>query len=252
MQIITVPAGPLRANSYLLTENGRDAVLIDCGGSEALAQARRRGLRVAYVLLTHGHFDHVFGCAAAQEAGAKVGCSEAERAFLEAGPDLGLAMGLSVPPFTVDFTFRDGDVLDLCGMRFGVIASPGHTPGGICLLDRQDRLLFTGDSVIEQTWMQMDESLPMHVFLDSLESLGKIRSAFDYILTGHTRMCPEDASLCEAQRRAVTEVINGQDEGDMPYEWYGGLATAHPYGPEPRRIVYRRDRLEKERKETAK
>ena len=142
MQIITVPAGPLRANSYLLTENGRDAVLIDCGGSEALAQARRRGLQVAYVLLTHGHFDHVFGCAAAQEAGAKVGCSEAERAFLEAGPDLGLAMGLSVPPFTVDFTFRDGDVLDLCGMRFAVIASPGHTPGGVCF--RAGQALFTG------------------------------------------------------------------------------------------------------------
>ena len=145
MQIITVPAGPLRANSYLLTENGRDAVLIDCGGSEALAQARRRGLQVAYVLLTHGHFDHVFGCAAAQEAGAKVGCSEAERAFLEAGPDLGLAMGLSVPPFTVDFTFRDGDVLDLCGMRFAVIASPGHTPGGVCF--RAGQALFTGDTL---------------------------------------------------------------------------------------------------------
>ena len=128
MQIITVPAGPLRANSYLLTENGRDAVLIDCGGSEALAQARRRGLQVAYVLLTHGHFDHIGGCA-----------------FLEAGPDLGLAMGLSVPPFTVDFTFRDGDVLDLCGIRFAVIASPGHTPGGVCF--RAGQALFTGDTL---------------------------------------------------------------------------------------------------------
>lgn len=44
---------------------------------------------------------------------------------------------------------------------------------------------------------------------------------------------------------SVREVIDGQDEGDMPYEWYGGLATAHPYGPEPRRIVYRRERLGK-------
>ena len=88
--------------------------------------------------------------------------------------------------------------------------------------------------------MQMEESLPMHVFLCSLESLGKIRGEFDHILTGHTRKYPEDASLCEAQRRAVKEVLDGKNEDDMPYEWYGGSAVAHPYGPEPRRIVYRR------------
>lgn len=106
--------------------------------------------------------------------------------------------------------------------------------------------------MIEQTWMQMDESLPMQVFLESLESLGKIRGEFDHILTGHTRKHPEDASLCEAQRNAVKEVLDGKNEDDIPYEWYGGSAMAHPYGPEPRRIVYRRDRLEKDRKETAK
>ena len=95
--------------------------------------------------------------------------------------------------------------------------------------------------MIEQTWMQMEESLPMQVFLRSLESLEKIRGEFDHILTGHTRKYPEDASLCEAQRRAVEEVLAGKNEDDMPYEWYGGLAMAHPYGPEPRRIVYRRN-----------
>ncbi len=46
----------------------------------------------------------------------------------------------------------------------------------------------------------------------------------DHILTGHTRRYPEDASLCEAQRRAVKEVLDGKNEGDMPYEWYGGSA----------------------------
>ena len=91
----------------------------------------------------------------------------------------------------------------------------------------------------------------MQVFLRSLESLEKILGEFDHFLTGHTRKYPEDASLCEAQRRAVEEVLAGKNEDDMPYEWYGGSAMAHPYGPEPRRIVYRRDRLEKERKETA-
>ena len=69
---------------------------------------------------------------------------------------------------------------------------PGHTPGGICLLDRKDRILFTGDSVIEQTWMQMEESLPMQVFLRSLESLEKIRGEFDHIRTDITRKFREE------------------------------------------------------------
>ena len=88
MQVIPVPAGPLRANSYLLTEDGREAVLIDCGGREPLAEAERRGLTVRCVLLTHGHFDHILGCAALQGAGAKIGCSAAERSFIESDANL--------------------------------------------------------------------------------------------------------------------------------------------------------------------
>lgn len=145
MQVIPVPAGPLRANSYLLTEDGREAVLIDCGGREPLAEAERRRLTVRCVLLTHGHFDHILGCAALQGAGAKIGCSAAERSFIESDANLAAEMGLRLSPFTVDFTFEDGDVLDLCGMRFSVIATPGHTPGGVCF--RAGNVLFSGDTL---------------------------------------------------------------------------------------------------------
>ena len=73
MDIFTVPAGPLRANSYIVTEDGKNAVLIDCGGAEPLFFAKEKGLAVDTVLLTHGHFDHIAGCAALQAAGAKIG-----------------------------------------------------------------------------------------------------------------------------------------------------------------------------------
>ena len=148
MQIITVPAGPLRANSYLLTENGKDAVIIDCGGEEPLFEAQRRNLTPRYVLLTHGHFDHILGCATLQEAGAKIACSEAELPLIKSNANLASDMGLRVPAFSIDFTFREGDELDLCGISFEVIATPGHTPGGVCF--RTGNALFTGDTLFRE------------------------------------------------------------------------------------------------------
>lgn len=145
MTIYTIPAGVLRANAYLLTEDGKNAVLIDCGGQEPLAFAKKKGITLSYVLLTHGHFDHIGGCAASQAAGAKVGILDAELPMLTSSANLAEGMGGRVPPFKPDFTFRDGEKLSLCGMTFTVIATPGHTPGGACFLCGDS--LFTGDTL---------------------------------------------------------------------------------------------------------
>ena len=145
MQIYTVPAGMLRANSYIVTENGTDAVLIDCGGAQPLAFARQKGLNIRSVLLTHGHFDHIAGCAELQAAGAQIGCAAAEKSLLASPANLAAEMGVRIPAFSVDFTFQDGDELDLCGLKFTVLATPGHTPGGGCFLCGDS--LFTGDTL---------------------------------------------------------------------------------------------------------
>ncbi len=145
MQIYTVPAGMLRANSYIVTENGADAVLIDCGGAQPLAFARQKGLNIRSVLLTHGHFDHIAGCAELQAAGAQIGCAEAEKSLLTSSANLAAEMGVRIPAFSVDFTFQGGDELDLCGLKFTVLATPGHTPGGVCFLCGDS--LFTGDTL---------------------------------------------------------------------------------------------------------
>lgn len=145
MTIYTVPAGMLRANSYIITENGTDAVLIDCGGAQPLAFARQKGLNIRSVLLTHGHFDHIAGCAELQAAGAQIGCAEAEKSLITSPANLAAEMGVRIPAFSVDFTFQDGDELDLCGLKFTVLATPGHTPGGVCFLCGDS--LFTGDTL---------------------------------------------------------------------------------------------------------
>lgn len=145
MQIDIVPAGLLQANSYLLTKDNKNAVLIDCGGAEVLKFAESKGLKIGAVLLTHGHFDHIGGCAEAQEAGAKIGCSKEDAKILSSNENLSGMTGVPMKKFNADFTFQDGDTLSFFGMDFKVISTPGHTRGSVSFLFED--CLFTGDTL---------------------------------------------------------------------------------------------------------
>ena len=106
MQVIKIYPMGFAANTYILTADDVTAVVIDPAQPSILDEVKERGLEVKYVLLTHGHFDHIGGCAALQKAGAKVGCLSGEDrlAILE---NLADAFGeKEIEPFTVDFTHR--------------------------------------------------------------------------------------------------------------------------------------------------
>lgn len=136
------------SNTYFLTEDGKNAVCIDPAQPRALEEAERLGLSVKYVLLTHGHFDHIGGAAALQQAGAKVGCLAGEERLAVADnlSDL-FGDGLEIEPFFVDFTVRNGEILDILDMKIQAIATPGHTAGGACYL--VGNYLFTGDTLFQ-------------------------------------------------------------------------------------------------------
>ncbi len=189
MQIFKIPPRGFSANSYFVTADGSRAVCIDPSRPRIAAEAERRGLSVGYVLLTHGHFDHIGGCAALQAAGAKIGCLRGEEE-LALHANLGIEMGGSdVPPFTIDFTFGDGDLLTLCGISFRVIATPGHTSGGACYLTEE--ALFTGDTLFAGDFGRTD--LPTGDMRALMASVGKL-----YALEWDGPVCPghgEDTTL---------------------------------------------------------
>lgn len=225
------------ATGYLVTGTKKALVIDTMNGYENVRALVETLTELPIMLVnTHGHSDHIYGNIYFEEAYIHPADMElAERyyqhpMFQKAIAEAGLKPAIFKP-------IVEGEVIDLGGIELEVFEVPGHTPGGIVLLDRKDRIMFTGDSVIEQTWMQMQESLPMEVFLKSLGKIQGLRDEFDFVLTGHSRHM-EDASLCEAHYKAVQEVCNGETQNDEPYTWYGGTCMAHPYGPQPRRIVY--------------
>ena len=127
MQVITIYPRGFGANCYAITEDGKNAIVIDPAQPRIESELIKRGLTPACVLLTHCHFDHVGGVAALQESGAKVYCSAEEKPLVGTSADLGEGFGMPAAPFRVDGTFFDGEEKEILGMKVKSMLTPGHT-----------------------------------------------------------------------------------------------------------------------------
>ncbi|TDQ51598.1 MBL fold metallo-hydrolase [Actinorugispora endophytica] len=164
MLIAGFPAGPLAANCYVVApEAGAECVVVDPGqqaGSGLAGLLAEHGLTPAAVLLTHGHFDHVWSAAQmCEEYGVAAHGHAADRALLAdpaKGVDPGLAAQLSAlfggerlrePDRVVEVS--DGETLRLAGLEIGVAHAPGHTPGSVVYTlpaaEGRPEALLTGD-----------------------------------------------------------------------------------------------------------
>lgn len=222
---------------YLVTGNERGLIIDTMNGYEDVKKLAETLTDLPLTVVnTHGHPDHIYGNIYFEKVylhPADIPIAEhfyKEEEFKREGLNAGLKPAEFLP-------IKEGMSFDLGGVVLDVYEVPGHTPGGIALLDRQDRILFTGDSINLHTWMQLPESLPMEKFLQSLRKVQGLRDKFDFILTGHSRKM-EDAGFCDAHIQAVEEVCNGINENDEPYTWFGGTCMAHPYG-DLIKIVYK-------------
>ena len=209
MQIVNIAVLDYVANAYLLTEDGENAVVIDPAQPQVLAEAKRRGLCVKFALLTHGHFDHVGGCAALSAAGAKIGCLKT--ALSARLPDLGEEFGTPVPDFSLDFTFAAETPFELCKISFLPLATPGHTSDSCCYLVRAAHSeekrgyvgLFSGDTLFAGNIGRID--LPTGSAAQMRASLARLKALpFDgAVYPGHG----EDTTL--AKERACNPFLKG-------------------------------------------
>lgn len=187
MQIIKLCRG-VGANVYVLTADGKNAVVIDPSYPSLVKELERRGLTASYVLLTHCHFDHVYGVPALQKTGAKVLCSDLEKPLVGTSAALSGLFGAPDPDYTVDGTFTDGEILSLCGVDIRVMLTPGHTAGSATFFvtDEDGKThLITGDTLFEGSIGRTDfPTGDMAVLRKSLKKLKELDGDYP-VYAGH-------------------------------------------------------------------
>ncbi len=151
MTVEKLAVGAVVTNCYIVFDGEtKDALVIDPGAAAGRIAEKIRGmdLKPRAILLTHGHFDHILAAdELRREFSVKLLCSEAERELcadpvLNVGQAFGCAC--SVLP---DETFSDGEKLEFGALSCTVIATPGHTKGGVCFYFGQEGILFSGDTL---------------------------------------------------------------------------------------------------------
>jgi hydroxyacylglutathione hydrolase len=150
MEIITIPGGVFDSNTYIIAHN-HECAIVDCGvrAGHVMRVLEEGQLKPKYIILTHGHCDHVYHVQAIKEAtSAPVYLHEQELDLYSDPEKNGFAlfgMGRSVSLPEPDQLLRDRQRLMLGGIELEIIHTPGHSPGSICILTEKGVL--TGDTL---------------------------------------------------------------------------------------------------------
>lgn len=147
-------AGLIENNMYLIVdENTRKAVVIDAPADipELKKTIDELGAKVKYILITHGHFDHIVGLNSIKKTfnAPAVICKD-DLELSNKINDFTRLFGIpnSVPP-TYEKFVKDGDIIEVGDLKIKVIQTAGHTEGGVCYL--VDGNLFSGDTLFKQS-----------------------------------------------------------------------------------------------------
>lgn len=162
MLIRTIDTGyPTMSNCYLLfDEESKEAAVVDPAAydekSELDAVLAELGCKLKYIMLTHGHFDHLLGTKGVKKSYPEaLVCIHGEDAprLKDKKLSLAAANGLAhlQKPVAPDVLLKDGDILTLGGTGISVMHTPGHTPGGVCYIIESEKTIVSGDTLFCRT-----------------------------------------------------------------------------------------------------
>jgi len=199
MQIKQMQVGELATNCYFLVdEEAKKAAVIDPGaeGGRILDELHKLDAQVEYILLTHGHYDHIGAVAQLHEALPQA------KVYLHKADSRGT--GFHVVPLADQVPdllyYDDGDTLALGSLTIQVIHTPGHTPGGVTL--RVGDVLFTGDTLFAGSMGRSDfPGGNTRQLFGSLKKLAQLDGDFQ-VLPGH-----EGTTTLDVERKSNVFVL---------------------------------------------
>lgn len=151
MKIKVIPTGPIMANCYVVyDEKSLEGAVIDAGSFDNNVQSAIEGLKIKYIICTHGHYDHILGVGELKkQTGADLlihkddePCLTESRSNLIGEMYPGREINLKA-----DRLLSDGDEISFGDITLKVMHTPGHSRGSIVLIDEKNRILFTGDTL---------------------------------------------------------------------------------------------------------
>ncbi len=155
LKIGKITLGSCQTNCYFVYREGSKKVLFfdpADRGDMLYQKLSDAGFTVEAILLTHGHFDHIWGVERLKElTGAKVYAFEAEEALcMDAGMNISAAVGraCTIKP---DELLKDGQEVTVGEFTFRAIATPGHTAGSGCFYFEEDKMLISGDTLFQES-----------------------------------------------------------------------------------------------------
>lgn len=188
-ELFSIPLGSYMANSYVIRDKSGKTAVIDIGEySEEYAKfLRSYGIaKVDYILLTHGHFDHICGVKELKDNfGGEIFIHPADALCLEDEEKslCNCTDDYSQIPVSADTLIEDGDEISLGATNIKVMHTPGHTKGSVIYITDKD--IFSGDTLFRLSMGRTD--LPggsTKELFKSLKEIGKIEGEYD-IYCGH-------------------------------------------------------------------
>jgi hydroxyacylglutathione hydrolase len=203
--------GPLATNVHVLVdERSREAIAIDTA-TPSLAwiadELAARDWILKLIVSTHGHWDHIGDNAAvAEHSGADIAVHPLDRDRLTAPSPVWAPF--EIVPSIPAVDLAEGGVIRFGAIELGVLHTPGHTEGSVCLLAADDGLLFSGDTLFAGGWGRVD--LPGGDPSAMVESLGRLLTFEDQV-----RVYPgHGADTTIGRERPWLELV--RDTGQLP------------------------------------
>ena len=195
MKIKTCVLGMISTNCYIVYRKQDNApagelmpaVVIDPGDNASYIhnKCRELGVKPEAILLTHGHFDHMLAAEDVRRAfHVPIYAGEKEMALLKE-PDMNLSRtGGEAVSLTADKWLREGETLELLGLKWKVLFTPGHTSGSVCYYVEEEGVLFSGDTLFCQSVGRTD--LPTGSSSDIIDSVIRVL----FMLPEETKVYP--------------------------------------------------------------